>query len=443
MGGNGGNARQISDGSGGFDPEDGSGGGIGLAASGGSLSSGGPGIIPTGSATRIGGGAGNQNGGFGGGGGGNQNGGLGGGGSGYGTGGFGAGKGGVSAGLVPGGGGGGLGAGADVFVQAGGQLTVPPALSPTNRGKGSTSSPQCSASPSARGCARRRGEIAVEALAEGDLVTTLNGARPVTWIGRRHIDIAAHPEPEAVQPIRIRRDAVAPGVPARDLLVSPDHAIHLDGMPISARLLVNGASIVQEAGRDTVTYFHVELAEHAILLAEGVEAESYLDTGNRGMFENAGPIILHPDFSVSARMRQRAAATCAPLVVEEARVRPVWERLAERAGQHGPVVRTGTPDPAVRLVAGDREIRPFASWRSALIFALPPGQCDVRLISRTALPCDARPWLDDRRRPGVAVGRMLVLSGADVTEIAADDPDLADSWWDAESDGRASWRWTA
>ena len=286
------------------------------------------------------------------------------------------------------------------------------------------------------------GEVSVEALAEGDLLVTHAGERPVTWIGRRHINIAAHPDPESVQPIRIRRDAMAPGVPARDLLVSPDHAIHLDGALIPARLLVNGTSIVAETDARTVTYFHVELAEHAILFAEALEAESYLDTGNRAMFENAGAVMLHPDFSVSARIRHRAAASCAPLAVEEAIVRPVWERLAARA-EHAAPPRPTTNDPAVRLLAGGRELRPIIADGDRLVFAIPRGQRAVRLLSRAARPCDAQPWLDDRRRLGVAVGQILVRNGAEVTEIALDHPGLADGWWGAERDGLSCWRWTA
>src|ERR1019366_10641252 len=61
------------------------------------------------------------------------------------------------------------------------------------------------------------------------------------------------------------------------------------GVLIPIRYLVNGRSIAQEA-RDEVTYWHVELARHDILLAEGLPAESYLDTGNRDAFaDNAAP----------------------------------------------------------------------------------------------------------------------------------------------------------
>src|SRR5208283_3219127 len=49
--------------------------------------------------------------------------------------------------------------------------------------------------------------------------------------------------------------------------------------------------------RHEVTYWHVELDRHEVLLAEGLQVESYLDTGNRNAFANAeGFVELHPDF---------------------------------------------------------------------------------------------------------------------------------------------------
>ena len=120
----------------------------------------------------------------------------------------------------------------------------------------------------------------------------------VKWIGHRRIDLTSHPRPETVAPIRIERDAFADNVPHRDLLVSPDHAIFVDGMLICVRQLVNGTTIRPERGWTAVDYYHVELNEHAILLAEGLPAESYLDTGNRGFFANSGaPLVLHPDLT--------------------------------------------------------------------------------------------------------------------------------------------------
>jgi hypothetical protein len=128
------------------------------------------------------------------------------------------------------------------------------------------------------------GWIAVEDLREGDIVSTAGGgAAPVVWIGRRAIDCAAHPAPHAVQPIRIAAGAFGQGRPCRDLFLSPEHAVFVDGVLVPARLLANGASIKPVAMREVV-YFHVELPAHGILLAEDLAVESFLDTGGRAGF---------------------------------------------------------------------------------------------------------------------------------------------------------------
>ncbi len=124
------------------------------------------------------------------------------------------------------------------------------------------------------------GETPVEALRAGDLVRTHAGAlRPVAWVGWRRVDCRRHPRPELVWPIRIAAGAFGARLPARDLFVSPDHAIFIaaDGVLIPARYLVNGATITAMPVA-WVEYHHVELATHDILLAEGLPAESYLDT---------------------------------------------------------------------------------------------------------------------------------------------------------------------
>jgi hypothetical protein len=128
--------------------------------------------------------------------------------------------------------------------------------------------------------------------------------------------------------VRIRRDAFAPNVPHTDLLVSLDHAIFVDGVLIPAQYLINGVTVAQDMRRTAITYFHVELALHAVVLAAGLPTESYLDDGNRGWFANGGPLIMHhPDFSA----RAWEAAGCAPMVVTGAALERVRNHLASRA----------------------------------------------------------------------------------------------------------------
>jgi hypothetical protein len=161
--------------------------------------------------------------------------------------------------------------------------------------------------------ATRSGEIAVEDLRIGDVVQTALGetTAPIVWIGHRHVDCAHHPRPRQVWPVRVVAGAFGPRQPHDDLFLSPDHAIHVDDVLIPVKYLVNGSSI-RQVPRDEVTYYHVELPAHSVLLAEGLPVESYLDTGDRSNFVNGGgPIALYPDFA----SRVWDAAGCAPLVV--------------------------------------------------------------------------------------------------------------------------------
>ncbi len=122
------------------------------------------------------------------------------------------------------------------------------------------------------------GGCAVEDLRAGDLVTLHDGTpAPVIWVGHRRQQDGFV--------IRIRRHALSHCIPARDLLVSSDHAILIGGLLVPAGLLVNGETIGEEQV-DDVTFWHVELERHAILVAEGAPAETYLDTGNRRQFAN-------------------------------------------------------------------------------------------------------------------------------------------------------------
>jgi hypothetical protein len=141
----------------------------------------------------------------------------------------------------------------------------------------------------------------VEDIAIGDELVTVREDGPLTarviWTGRRHVNLAAHPEPDLVRPIRITAGAFAPGIPARDLRVSPNHAIYWAGHLFEAAALVNNITIFQETTPRAITYHHIELTAHDIILAEGLPTESYLDTGNRRMFDSEpGPTTLHPNF---------------------------------------------------------------------------------------------------------------------------------------------------
>ena len=174
--------------------------------------------------------------------------------------------------------------------------------------------------------ATTEGAVTVECLAVGDIVRLANGGTaPVQWLGQRRVDCRNHPMPATVWPVRVRADAFAPGAPVRDLLLSPDHAVYVDGWLIPIRTLINDTSIVQKPVA-TVSYWHVELDRHSVLLAEGLACESYLDTGNRDCFANAGPLTqLYPGFG---RGDGDSARACAPLLESGPVVAAIRARLA-------------------------------------------------------------------------------------------------------------------
>ena len=171
-----------------------------------------------------------------------------------------------------------------------------------------------------------RGEMPVEALSIGAVLITATGQRrPIRWIGRRAYAgrfLAANPH---VQPVRFRAGSLGGGLPRRDLVVSPDHAMFVDGVLIPARCLVNGATVVRERGLPQVEYIHVELDAHDVILAEGAPSESFLDDGSRAMFQNAAECTAAGSDPVSAE------TFCAPRMDSGPLVDAAHRRLASLA----------------------------------------------------------------------------------------------------------------
>lgn len=172
------------------------------------------------------------------------------------------------------------------------------------------------------------GPVAIEHLRPGDqVVSAFGGHVAIQWIGHRRVDCRRHAAPATVWPIRICAGALGEGVPSRDLRVSPEHALYIDGLLIPAGLLVNGGGIVREPC-DTVTYWHLELPQHDVVLAEGAECESYLDTGNRCDFDNGPVITAHPGFAQATANDLWLAQACAPQCRQGPRLHAIRARLA-------------------------------------------------------------------------------------------------------------------
>jgi hypothetical protein len=170
------------------------------------------------------------------------------------------------------------------------------------------------------------GEVAVEDLRIGDLVVTKSGeVKPIRWIGRRSYGGRYVAGNRNVLPVCIAQGALDEQVPARDLWVSPLHAMFLDGVLIPAQALVNGHSITQASSVELVEYFHIELAAHDVILAEGAWSESFIDDDSRFMFHNHAEFgQLYPD------MVREPARFCAPRVEDGAELEAVRQKIVAR-----------------------------------------------------------------------------------------------------------------
>jgi hypothetical protein len=277
----------------------------------------------------------------------------------------------------------------------------------------------------------RRGEVAVEDLVVGDEAVTLVGGRfaPITWIGKRELDTARASKPADVWPLRVRAGAFGKGMPVRDLYLSPDHSLHVNGMLIPVRYLENGVTVARAPLRH-VSYYHVELERHSVLVADGMSAESYLDTGNRGDFEGTDHDPAQAGVEETAARLIWAEQACAPLHVRGPVVAEVRRMLDARIAEMG---LQGPFDPELRLVVDGQEIRPQPigdAWQ----FNLPEQVGGARLVSLAHVPMVTADLSDDRRCLGVPVVRMLI----DGRPVALDAPFLHGGWH-APEDGL---RWT-
>ncbi|MFO1110047.1 MAG: Hint domain-containing protein [Bradyrhizobium sp.] len=136
------------------------------------------------------------------------------------------------------------------------------------------------------------GEVAVEHLAIGSEIVTANGPKPVKWIGRqtlrRNPSAGWHP---CALPVCISRGAIDEGTPSRDVFLSQDHSLFVDGVLIPARHLVNGQSIrfdESSLASEALEYFHVELETHEVIYASGLPVESFLYAGGVVGWDNIG-----------------------------------------------------------------------------------------------------------------------------------------------------------
>ena len=282
-----------------------------------------------------------------------------------------------------------------------------------------------------------RGDTVVEALQIGEVVLTAMGAeREIKWIGHRTIDCRNHPRPHETMPVRIGAHAFGDCRPSRDLFVSPGHSICVDVLGevlIPAIALVNGSTI-QQVDVETVTYWHVELESHDVILAENLPAESYLEMGNRSFFKDADVVdlVASPD---ADPVLLTHADFCRPFVNSGPVLDAVTTQLRRRAESMG-WVRSASLE--MYLIVDGMRLDPVYRDLTAR-FEMPAGAREVWLVSPAARPCDVI-GTGDGRELGLYINALSINDGFGMRDVAIDDPLLCIGFHAVEEGYR---RWTS
>lgn len=288
------------------------------------------------------------------------------------------------------------------------------------------------------------GDVAAENIELGDKIITFDWQNnqeiicPVSWVGKAHAKVRPGlPDDEAGYPVRILKDAFAEGLPYKDMLITAEHCMFFDGKFVPVRMLVNGVSIFYDKSITSYDYYHVETEQHAVICADGVLTESYLDTGNRRAFRQQGTVVaLH---GMTHSWEDDAAA---PLCVEREFVEPIFRSLEARCievfGALSSVTKKQTTnDPDLHLVTETGAlVRPARCDEGKYSFILPPTTSCVRVVSRTSRPIDAiGPFIDDRRNLGVSVGAITLLTTKGTQDIFAQYQTEQPEGWYVDNEG--------
>ena len=270
------------------------------------------------------------------------------------------------------------------------------------------------------------GNVEVENLSVGDMVTTWSGAvRPIVWIGTGKV-LATRGRRNAATPVIVRKGALADNVPHRDLRVTKGHSLHLDGVLIPVEFLVNHRSIIWDDRAQEVELYHIELETHDVLLANGAPAESYRDDGNRWLFQNTNSGWDLP-----------AQTPCAPVLTGGPVVDALWRRLLDRDGARPGFPLTDEPD--LHLLADGERLDEVRRRGDVHVFKLRSPPASLRIVSRSAAP-DQLGLARDPRSLGVALRRITLSRGARLRVVEADDLLLTEGFHAFEADN--GFRWT-
>lgn len=257
----------------------------------------------------------------------------------------------------------------------------------------------------------------VELIRPGDHVMTLWGryrqSMPVIWVGSQKVRVHPDLSPDmAGYPVIIRANAIDDCIPKRDLHVTSEHCIALDNHLIPVRMLVNNHSIFYDKSTEFYTVYHFETAKHAVVMAEGLAVETFLNTGNRGRFDKYTSLM-----RVSEKYPATMPQPALPIGMGVSEMKRLWLRIARRASDK--VVdsdinfgfQASQRAPRFKISAeGGTTYRLKQVAPNVFAVKLPASEKKIAFESPSFRFCDIHgPYHDDRRR------LELLIEGIDIT----------------------------
>ncbi len=127
----------------------------------------------------------------------------------------------------------------------------------------------------------------VETIRPGDQVVTRDrGLQEVRWYGETTLDADTLARKPHLRPVMLKRNAIAAGIPARDMAVSPNHHLLINNwraellfgekeVLLPAGAMLNDRTIRYQTGTDPVHYIHLMCVRHEVLTVNGMETESF------------------------------------------------------------------------------------------------------------------------------------------------------------------------
>lgn len=213
----------------------------------------------------------------------------------------------------------------------------------------------------------------------------------VTWTGNAFakVDINNPYDDFAGYPVTIKKNAFGKNKPSEDLTVTNEHCMYINEKLIPARMLVNGASIFYNKDITEFTYYHFELENHEIVMVNDVFSESYLNTGNKGVFGN---------FSENDIVKSWEKDSAAPLETSQTFVENIHKNLVNISQDNKMEKMFQEPCNIPFIEKDGKKIKPVKFVNGNYFFLLPEFFTSFNIVSKALRQSDIYgPFVDDRR----------------------------------------------